>query len=104
MQERSVYWMAVVVAVPLWADWKSLPLPTNQTLGTIHVQSVGQKSYIRGHMHSAKSYSIIPSNEKSSCMLSGSSNFMMLLLVDKSCMFIHTTLSTKSNVNQRKIV
>ena len=35
MQERTVSQIAVVVAVPLWANWKSLPLPPNQKLGTI---------------------------------------------------------------------
>ena len=59
------------------------------------------KDYIRVHMHSAKSYSVIPNNEKSLCTFSDSSNFVMLLLVEKSHMFTHAALSTKSNVNPR---
>ena len=37
----------------------------------------------------------------SSYTLSSSSKLVMLLLVEKSCGFIHAALSTKSNVKQR---
>ena len=58
-----------------------------------------KKGYIRVYMHSAKPYSVVPNNEKSSCTLSGSSNVVILLLVKKGHMFTHAALSIKSNVN-----
>ena len=69
--------MAVVVAVQLGDIWKSLPLPTHQTLGAIHVQSLRLKDHIRIHMSSAKCYSVIPNNEKSSYMFSSASDLVM---------------------------
>ena len=49
-----------------------------------------------------KSYIVIVQNclVLSSYTLRSSSSLVMLLLVEKSCMFIHTTLSTNSNVNK----
>ena len=79
----------------------NISTPTHQPkLGTIHVQLVCHKDYIRVHIHSVKSYSVIPNNEEYSCMFSVSSNFVMSLL-GRVCMFINAVLNTKSNVNQR---
>ena len=66
-----------------------IPTPTHQPNIRCYLCSINvTKDHNRKHMYGAKSYSVIPNNEKSSHMFSSAHDLVILLLSKKSCMFI----------------